>query len=57
MQVEHNDLYERYKEEAFKDRGNVSIICLIEHNQTKKRLIITNTHIFWNPKLDFVKYG
>lgn len=57
MTVEHNDLYKRYNEKDFEGRGNVSIICLLEHIKTKKRVVVTNTHIFWNPKLDFVKYG
>jgi hypothetical protein len=31
MTVEHNDLYERYQEKDFEGRGNVSIMCLLEH--------------------------
>jgi CCR4-NOT transcription complex subunit 6 len=56
--INHEDLVPRYGEfgSHFK-RGNVGLICLLEHIETKSKLIVVNTHIHWNTKYDYVKYA
>lgn len=36
-------------------RGNVGLLCVLEHVQSKKVMVVGNTHIHWNPKFDHVK--
>ena len=55
--IHHEDLIARYGgNEKFK-KGNVGIICQLEHLETRKSFLVVNTHLYWNPKFDFVKYG
>lgn len=58
QKINHEDLIPRYGEHGklFK-RGNVGITCLLEHLETQEKILVTNTHLHWNPKFDFVKYG
>jgi CCR4-NOT transcription complex subunit 6 len=51
-------LVEKYGEmgKLFK-RGNVGLICLIKHKESNQKILVACTHIHWNPKYDFVKYG
>ena len=30
---------------------------MLEHLETGKPFLVVNTHIHWNPKFDYVKYG
>ena len=54
----HEDLVDRYdKDGEYFKRGNVGNICLLEHIQTGGIIAVVNTHLYWNPKFDFVKYG
>lgn len=34
-----------------------ALICLFKHKESNKNLIIVNTHLFWNPEYEYVKYG
>ena len=58
MEIKHEDLVERYGKygKMFK-RGNVGLLCLLEHIPSKTQIIVANTHLYWNSKFDFVKFG
>ena len=55
QEIQYEDLVEKYGKE-FK-RGNVGLICLLKHLESGNQVIVANTHIHWNPKYDYVKYG
>lgn len=62
VQINHEDLIGRYEpldaEFASKfKRGNVGLIVLLKHKATGGSLVVVNSHLHWNPKFDFVKYG
>mmetsp|Transcript_25619 Transcript_25619/g.39418 ORF Transcript_25619/g.39418 Transcript_25619/m.39418 type:complete len:136 (+) Transcript_25619:479-886(+) len=58
VKIEHEDLIPRYGEwgKYFK-RGNVGVLCLLKHKETKSHLLVVNTHLYWNRTYDYVKYG
>ncbi|KAG0044455.1 Glucose-repressible alcohol dehydrogenase transcriptional effector [Gryganskiella cystojenkinii] len=36
-------------------RDNITVITLLEHNETKNRLVVSNSHIYWDPLFRDVK--
>jgi mRNA deadenylase 3'-5' endonuclease subunit Ccr4 len=58
LEVNHEDLSDRFTDFSidFK-RGNVGLICLLEHIKTNTLVLVANTHIHWNSKFDHVKYA
>ena len=44
------------RDEAFNKYKDATVMCLT-HRPSGKRLIVVNTHLYWNPDFEFVKYG
>ena len=44
------------RDEAFNKFKDASVLNLT-HNPSKKKIILVNTHLYWNPDFEFVKYG
>lgn len=44
------------RDEAFNKFKDATVINMT-HNPTGKRLVVVNTHLYWNPEYEFVKYG
>lgn len=44
------------RDEAFNKYKDATVICMT-HRSSGKRLIVVNTHLYWNPDFEFVKYG
>ena len=44
------------RDEAFNKFKDATVINMT-HNPSGKRLVIVNTHLYWNPEFEFVKYG
>ena len=63
--ISYNDLDKRYKEQDQSDpyqitdylRNNVGVICLLKHIQSGKEIVVANTHMHWNKRFSYVKYG
>ena len=55
QEIHYEDLVEKYGK-GFK-RGNVGLICMLKHIESGKEIIVANTHLHWNPKYDYVKFG
>eukprot|EP00536_Pseudo-nitzschia_multiseries_P007294 jgi/Psemu1/240109/estExt_Genewise1.C_1690012 len=36
-------------------RKNVSLLATLEHKDTKRRIVVVVSHLFWNPAYDYVK--
>lgn len=56
--IVYEELIDRYDTDGhlFK-KGNVGNICLLRHLESEQKMIVVSTHMHWNPKLDYVKYG
>lgn len=39
----------------FTNKDNVAVICYLEHQDTKNRVIVVNTHLHWDPAFNDVK--
>lgn len=44
------------RDEAFNKFKDATVINMT-HNPSGKRIVIVNTHLYWNPEFEFVKYG
>ena len=43
-----DDSFQKHKE---------AIMVLLKHKKTGKQVLVANTHLFWNPDFEYVKYG
>jgi len=44
------------KDEAFNKFKDATVINM-KHNPSGKRVVIVNTHLYWNPEFEYIKYG
>ena len=56
LHIQYNDLGDRFRHNIFK-KNNTGIVAKLRHKSTGKEFILGCTHLHWNPKVDFVKYG
>lgn len=43
-----DEVFQKHKE---------ALILVLTHTNTGRKVVVTNTHLFWNPDFEFVKYG
>ena len=66
--IDMNELMDRYKDNEFLNdnkvdfhehfkKNNVAILVLLEHNETKQKILVGNVHILWDPNYDHTKYA
>lgn len=56
LHIQYNDLKKRFRHSIFL-KSNTAIVAKLRLKATFKDFIVATTHIHWNPKLDFIKYG
>jgi mRNA deadenylase 3'-5' endonuclease subunit Ccr4 len=44
-----------FKDPAY-NQFNIAVILLVQHIESKNVFVVANTHIYWNPKRDDIKY-
>ena len=54
--IDYNKLVEIFGEKEYR-QCNTGIIVEFEEIDNKKRIIVANSHFYWNPAYDFVKFG
>ena len=57
LPINYNDIALKYGWSSDYRKGNQALLGLLEHKETKQKLIVVSTHFHWNPNLDFVKYA
>ena len=56
--IRYNDLCEKFVEsEVYFRRHNVGKMSVLENLETGTKLVVVNTHMFWNNKYDYIKYA
>ncbi|TNV78978.1 hypothetical protein FGO68_gene13172 [Halteria grandinella] len=63
--VDYNDLVKVYEAKTNHPNldsrdmlcHNKAIICLLKHIETGSHLIVASSHLYWDPKYDYVKYA
>ena len=53
---QHNDFAQRFDSPLFQ-KNNAGLLLKLKHKTSSKEFIISNTHLNWKPRLDFVKYS
>jgi len=49
-----NDLAKIYEDKKFKT-NNTATVCLLVHRETGRKMIVSSSHLHWNPKLEYVR--
>jgi len=47
-------MIELYKLDALKIAG--VFVCAFKHKETGEMVIVSNSHLYWNPKVDYIKF-
>ena len=61
FEIEYNDLLKEFEDETENEKKNeyirdcVGAGCLLEHRESKIKLLVVSTHLFWDPEKAFVK--
>ena len=55
--IDLNDIVKLYKNQKYFNWGNYFMLCLLQHNKTKKKIVVGNTHLVSTAAQDFAKFA